>query len=271
MSLTNLTRGEIEASAPHVLDVDDTSIKVMCLNTYALWALKSDISVTPSLARHGYWEAWITSWFTHNVEPGQTVLDIGANCGYYTRLFEHLVGSDGIVIAYEASPEYAALLRRTQIDEDASYVVREVALSDSIGEVVLSYPGDYTGSASIMTDFVGTDWGEVKHVTVKSTTLDDEFKAGPDVIVPDIVKIDAESAEEVIWNGGKSLWYSDNPPVVVLEYSHTRPYSQEFDKELFEYGEVTRIGYNGIEEPITPEWLKNLTDWDMIVIRRKSS
>lgn len=225
--------------------------------------MKGDVSLTPSISKCLYWESWITAWFFNNVEHGMKVYDIGANCGYYSSVAEKL-GAE--VIAFEASPHYAELLRNAKEEFGYDFKVKEIALGDKEGEVVLSYPGDYTGSASIMTDFVGTNWGEDKHISVKSTTLDNELKTYG---MPDIVKIDAESAEEVIWNGGKSLWYSDNPPVVVLEYSPTGTYSKEFDEELFESGYVTGIGYDGVEHPIDIRFLNNLRDWYMIVWRRK--
>lgn len=266
MTLSNKSRGELESVRPGTLQETDDEILVRCLDSFDLWALKSDISVTPSLAAHGYWETWITSWFTRNIWKGDFVLDIGANCGYYTMLFERLVGSEGHVVAFEASPVYDALLAKTREHNNANFKVENVALSDKSGTIDLIYPGYYTGSASIMHGF-DPKWGEEHAVTVKAETLDSFFEG--ESTMPDLVKIDAESAEEVIWKGGMSLWNSPNPPVIVLEYSQTGVYSDGFAEELLAYGDVTRIGYDGMEEPVTLEHIKGLTDWDMLVIRRK--
>jgi hypothetical protein len=86
---------------------------------------------------------------------------------------------------------------------------------------------------------------------------------------PDLIKIDAESAEEIIWNGATELLSRHNAPVVVLEYSPTGTYSKEFPERLLEYGEVTGIGYDGNEHPVDLDFLNSLTDWYMIVVRKK--
>lgn len=46
------------------------------------------------------------------VEPGQTVLDVGSGSGWTTALLSHLVGPDGRVIAVESVPELVEFGRR---------------------------------------------------------------------------------------------------------------------------------------------------------------
>lgn len=70
----------------------------------------SDISLTPHIIQDGYWENWITKVFLDIVKPGMTVLDIGANIGYYSLLAASRVGSTGKVISFEANPELADIL-----------------------------------------------------------------------------------------------------------------------------------------------------------------
>lgn len=251
---------------PAVIDEDDEAIKLRVLDAFDLWALKSDVSVTPSLKSHGFWESWITLWFMHNINEGDFVVDIGANCGYYTMVFEHLAGDSGRVVAYEASKRYAGLLQRTKDDAGALFVIENLAVADAPGELTLTYPGNYTGSASVVGTPFEKKWGKEHYETVEATTLDIEFE-GMDS--PQLIKIDAESAEELIWRGGKELLARHDAPVIVLEYSPTGTYSDDFDKELFEYGNVTGIGYDGKEHPVDMKFVKSLKDWYMLVIRRK--
>lgn len=266
MTLHNKTRAELEKVSPFVVDTAEDAFLLRCLNTYDVWALRNDVSVTPSLLKHGFWESWITSWFTRNITEGDFVVDIGANCGYFTMLFEHLSGESGMVVAYEASKRYSELLQRTKDYSNARFVIENLAVADAPGELTLTYPGDYTGSASVIGTPFDSKWGEEHYETVKSTTLDIEFE-GMDS--PQLLKIDAESAEEIIWNGGKELLSRHDAPVVVLEYSPTGTYSPQFDQALFDYGSVTGIGFDGKEHPIGAPFLKNLTDWYMLVVRGK--
>ncbi len=265
MNLSSKTRGELEAVHPFVVDTNENALLLRCLNTFDVWALRDDVSVTPSLLNYGYWESWITSWFTNNIEEGDFVVDVGANCGYFTMLFEHLTGLTGRVIAYEASPVYAELLERTKMHNNAKFVVENLALADKPGHLTLTYPGEYTGSASVVGEPFDPKWGELHYIEVTATTLDLDFY-GMDS--PELIKIDAESAEELIWNGAKELFSRHDAPVIVLEYSPTGTYSEEFPERLFEYGTVTRIGTDGKESPINVQHLRSLTDWDMIVVRK---
>lgn len=265
MNLRNLSRAAIERSRPAVIQEVEDNVLVRCLDSYNVWAAKEDVSVTPSLKQTGYWEAWITSWFTNNIEEGDFVVDIGANCGYFTMLFEKLVGPDGRVVAYEASKRYAELLEKTKTGNNANFVIENCAVADKPGDLTLIYPGGYTGSASVVYGF-DPKWGEEHHEKVKATTLDLDF-AGMDT--PTLIKIDAESAEEIIWNGATELLNRHDAPVIVMEYSPTGTYSEGFPDRLFEYGEVTGIGYDGVEHPISVAFLNSLKDWYMIVIRKK--
>src|SRR5262249_7878864 len=52
----------------------------------------------------GFWEMWLTIFFARQVKPGMTVIDVGANFGYYTLLFGSLVGDEGRVYAVEPNP-----------------------------------------------------------------------------------------------------------------------------------------------------------------------
>ncbi len=47
----------------------------------------------------------------YSLQPGDTVLDLGAHVGYFTALAASKVGSNGLVIAFEPHPDNFALLR----------------------------------------------------------------------------------------------------------------------------------------------------------------
>ena len=58
----------------------------------------SDIPVTTAdliqryLYLFGSWEPNLTHWISARIRPGDTVIDVGANIGYFTLLAAHLTG-----------------------------------------------------------------------------------------------------------------------------------------------------------------------------------
>lgn len=238
---------------------------VRVLDAFDIRVLKEDASVAPHLLQDGFWESWITSWFTKWVRPGMTVLDVGANCGYYTLLFEKLVGKYGTVIAYEPNPIYVELLRSTRDLNNANFKIREVALSDNLGSATLTVPGTLHGSASIMGKF--PEYKAVEY-EVRTTTLDREVM-NLTFFRHDIIKMDAEGAEELIWNGGRRLWEDvSTHTTLVIEFT-PGAYSKEFIDELLAWGNITRIGHDGEELYVDKDYLLSLTNWDMIVVRKR--
>lgn len=57
-------------------------------------------------------EAETVAFFRKNLKPGDHIADVGANIGYYTLQFSHLVGNAGKVVAFEPSPSTFALLAK---------------------------------------------------------------------------------------------------------------------------------------------------------------
>jgi hypothetical protein len=84
-----------------------------------------------------------------------------------------------------------------------------------------------------------------------------------------IIKIDAESAEEKIWDGA-SLFTEENDLdsiVFVIEYT-PGAYSDDFIGKLESFGPLAKINFAGEEEPVTGKWLGRQSDWSMLIIRR---
>lgn len=269
MHLHNLSRATLEfmaSKSPPPTHISQGMLQQYCLGyAFRLYLLEDDSSLTQCLTgkagdTRGGWELWVTSWLTHTVLPGDIVLDIGANCGYYTMLMDRLVGSKGKVIAYEPNPRYGPLLKSTKNINCGKYDVRLVALADYCGKVMLRTPGSYVGSSSIVHDFEGWDITEQE---VEVTTLNQELKDGV-FRVPNLVKIDAEGAEEAIIDGASDLL--EHPVTWMIEFT-PKAYSNAFVDKLWDMGEVSRINFSGQEEDITKDFLNNIQDWEMIVVR----
>src|SRR4051794_33151645 len=95
-----------------------------------------DYSLMPTLVIQGALEPLLTNFFASHVRPGHTVVDVGANVGYFTVLAAKLVGTEGRVIAFEANPTMCRLLKDNLAvnwltDHDVG-VRNEAAYSDNV-------------------------------------------------------------------------------------------------------------------------------------------
>jgi FkbM family methyltransferase len=143
----------------------------------------------------GGWEEETTRLFKELAKKGDTIVDIGANIGYYTLLASDIVGSEGKVYAFEPSPlNYDLLVGNIKLNNFNNVVAVQKAVSDRNGKLEFYLNDQDMGAHTIYKpDRVG------KSVFVESITLDDYFKGKESPI--DIVKMDVEGAEMAVIQG----------------------------------------------------------------------
>jgi len=139
------------------------------------------------------------------------VVDVGAHIGYYTWLFAKLVGENGRVIAYEASPENFSLLKHNiQVKRLKNVYPINAAVCDRTASVNL-YVSPGNSNHSLVKGY--TKYEAV--LGVKGVTLDDSF-ASISVTHIDFIKIDAEGAEPSILRGMSGvLEHSPNLAMII--------------------------------------------------------
>jgi FkbM family methyltransferase len=140
------------------------------------------------------------------VRPGATVWDVGASIGFFTLALARLVGSEGLVVAFEPDPAAAALLRRhLGLNRIANVDVRQVAVWSAAGDLRFGIAPDDRGRTH------GRVGYGAEHVA--AVTLDEALAFGPP---PSVVKIDVEGAEEEVLHGATRL-LAEHAPIVVCE------------------------------------------------------
>jgi FkbM family methyltransferase len=193
---------------------------LMCrvLGKYLMFVDPHDLGVTPRLCLDGFWESWITTALVRVVVPGACVVDVGANHGYYTMLLADGVGRHGRVLAIEPNPALAALLALSvEVNGfDGRVVVAQQAASDGAARTArLAVPHRRGACATICRDPSPGDAA----IDVTASCVDDLTASWPRV---DLVKIDAEGAEPLVW-AGMQRTVRDNPGlIVVLEFVASR-------------------------------------------------
>ena len=145
------------------------------------------------------------------LKPGSVFIDIGANVGYYSLLANGKVGAAGRVLSFEPNPVTAGQLKRN-IRLSAAHQIElfGVALSDKEGEVQLYCPKDEThGHASLQNQ----RWRDVVSYTVPAKRMDDILPK--DIEHIDLVKIDVEGAELLVFAGGGGIISRFKPPIIM--------------------------------------------------------
>jgi FkbM family methyltransferase len=147
----------------------------------------------------GVWEPDATAAVLPYLREGSTVIDVGANVGYFSLLASVAVGASGSVHAVEALPSTVELLTRNiELNQASNVTVHSVAASDHDGEVEVFRAADrFLGSSS-------TRKGEHAEGRVRCLRLDDLFARvdGGDVSV---LKIDVEGDEAAVLRGAARL------------------------------------------------------------------
>jgi FkbM family methyltransferase len=170
----------------------------------------------PALLLYGLWEPEITAWFENNIKPGQTVVDVGANVGYYSLLASRLVGPSGAVVGVEAHPRMAELLHRNVIINGRHNVTtHQIAAWFQAEHLTFHMRRHFAANSSAgsmeRTDLADLDDSE-DVIEVDALPLDDVLK---DVGPIDLVKVDVEGAELQVLSG-LSKTISSNPQMRVL-------------------------------------------------------
>jgi len=137
------------------------------------------------------------------VKPGDSVIDIGANIGIYTKILSGLVGPDGHVYSIEPFPTTFEILRynirKLHLDNVEPL---KIAVSDSDRVVTMALPYDSSGAethyrASIVTD--ASKRSKTEAINARATTIDARFLSESGTI--SFIKCDVEGHEAACING----------------------------------------------------------------------
>ena len=102
---------------------------------FSLYLHPSRDLVSRTLEATGSWEPFETQLFSRLIQPGDVVLDAGANLGYYTVIASQRVGEQGRVYAFEPDAENVRLLKKNvSINGLTNVVIVDKALSATAGE-----------------------------------------------------------------------------------------------------------------------------------------
>jgi FkbM family methyltransferase len=181
----------------HNLAVNEVATKIHGIKMI-IRTLESD-GISHELLYNSTHEKYETKLFRQFVTEGMTVVDIGANIGYYTLLAAKLVGDKGKVFAFEPEPEnYALLVRNIEMNGYDNVVAVRKAVSSKTGKTAL-FLNREAGAHGFLPDREGV----IGKTTVETVSLDEYFEDKECPI--DIVKIDVEGSEVPVLMGMQGI------------------------------------------------------------------
>lgn len=171
-----------------------------------------DAVITPSLATFGVFEPFESAIMRKYIKKGDSVLDIGANIGYYTLIFAQLVGSAGRVFAFEPDPENFALLQKNiEMNGYNNVTLVHKAVASTAGIIRLYICANNKGNHRIHDANDGR-----ASIKVEAVRLDDFFKDYDGRI--DFIKMDIEGAEMEVISGASSLLQRNQNLKIATEF-----------------------------------------------------
>jgi FkbM family methyltransferase len=166
-----------------------------------------------SLLISGEYEPEVLEVLQRRAQPGDTMLDVGANLGAFTLPLARHVGPAGRVFAIEASPAvFPHLERNLRANQAANVRAIHAAAAERAGQVTFfDAPAHQFGMSGL-----GNLAGSTAH-TVAATTLD-ELMAGAGVTRVTAMKVDVEGFEVLVFKGARRLLESGALDFIAFEF-----------------------------------------------------
>ena len=147
--------------------------------------------------------------FRQFVQPGMTVVNVGANIGIYSRYFARLTGESGRVHSFEPSPtNFQRLKENTR--RMGNVMINHAAVGERNGVIKLFI------SDELNVDHRTFDSGDGRQsIDVPVVTLDDYFQPGQKV---DFIKIDVQGYEWSVLQGAQRVLRENADVKILMEY-----------------------------------------------------
>jgi FkbM family methyltransferase len=182
---------------------------MISVHGHRMYARRFDRIVALLLRKLSLVESSELSAIQRLIPRGGTVVEVGANTGYFTLKFAKWAGSGGRVVAYEPDAENFRLLTKNIAANGYRNVSAEMkAASDRAGSVDLYVCEDHGGDHRIYDPCDGRG-----KVTVEAVALDDTG------VKPDFVKIDVQGVDYLVLKGMERAIRENRKLTVMMQFS----------------------------------------------------
>jgi FkbM family methyltransferase len=150
------------------------------------------------------------------LKPGMIIFDVGANAGLFAISAAKKIGGKG-VFAFEPCSSTCELLKRNlQLNRVADANVVQKALGDSVGEGVLQINARGKDGLNSLGQATHPSSKVVGQEDVRITTVD-VFMKDQNIPCVDVMKVDIEGAELMMFRGARDLLERADAPLILYE------------------------------------------------------
>jgi FkbM family methyltransferase len=181
----------------------------------------------------GRYEPPIQRVLPQHLQPGSVFYDVGAHIGIVSMFGAQLVGTKGVVFAFEADPDNARRIEE-HVSRNSLHQIRVMpcAVWSSSGRIRFERA---SAQSSRNEGAVATDpsVSGQNTVEVEAVALDELARENP---LPTLIKIDVEGAEADVLRGSEEV-FARAKPVLICEVHHGKA-ADEVTRWLLERGYV---------------------------------
>lgn len=169
-----------------------------------------------------FYEPEVSYFFTNVLQPGDTVVDVGAHIGYFSVIAGRVVGPAGRVFSFEPEPTNYRRLRDHLVQNGLREVQSfNVALGSTPGEAEMYFNSDNDGGHAFWDvarhELCQRSREDGKQMRVEVVVLDHILAGLPAGQGPRLIKIDAEGMEYEILKGSLRTILGHGVPFIICE------------------------------------------------------
>jgi FkbM family methyltransferase len=173
---------------------------------------------------------------TNLIKRGDTIIDIGANLGYYTKIFARATGSEGVVWAVEPVPIYRDMLKKN-LAGTSNIIVLPYALGDKESVEYMGIPGDQPYRHGLTRILSSAEKDEMNNLRVEVKTPSSLFSNLDKV---DYIKCDIEGYENRVIPGFIEIIRHNRPVMQIEVENDNRTFINDM---LFKEGYLTYVPF----------------------------
>ncbi|MBI4598371.1 MAG: FkbM family methyltransferase [Candidatus Omnitrophica bacterium] len=181
------------------------------------------------------------AWLRRILEPGMTVIDVGAHFGLYTLCAARAVGERGVVIAIEPSQrEVERLKRNLDLNSVRNVRVRAEALHNTECEVSLAVAAEGHSGRNTLGEFADEDTWCLRREARQARRLDAVVQEERLSSV-DLIKMDVEGAELFVLHGALDTLLRFRPTLMIELSDRSLQHQSATSRQVLEF--LEGLGY----------------------------